>query len=257
MLNLDIKNHRRFFILQTFAQMKAILYQFRNLICAILAGIGLLSTGCAKPKYTWSTEAEYYDLPIWKQHVKQFKKMKAPIHLANIFIGDSMTEGFDLNRHLDAEILLNMGISGDFTSGVLRRIKYAIDLQPKRIFIMIGINDILKSVPQERIKSQYAEIISTLRKETPSTIIYIESNLPTTNMGGNEIANQAVVARVQDLNSFLQTLCTDENIRFVNLYPEFQTNENHLISEYSYDGLHLNDNGYKIWAEQVQKLLTP
>ncbi len=222
---------------------------------AMLAGLGLLSTSCAKQKYAWSTEDEYFKVPIWKQHVKAFNKMKFPPHTATLFIGDSMTEGFDLKRHLGVDSTVNMGISGDFTSGILKRLNPVEKLQPVEIFIMIGINDILKSVPQDRIKTQYEQIITQLQKLCPLSKIYVQSNLPTTNIGGNEIANDYVVSLVRDLNAFLELMCTEKNVTFINLYPLYELNGRELNPLYTYDGLHLNDEGYVVWANQVRSLL--
>ncbi len=237
--------------------MKKQLLRLRNLMCAMLAGIGLLSTGCTKSKYTWSTEEEYFEVPIWKQHVKAFKKMKFPEHTTTLFIGDSMTEGYDLRRHFEMDSLVNMGISGDFTSGVLKRTDLVKKLQPKKIFIMIGINDILKSVPQDRIKSQYAEILNELQTYCPDATLYVQSNLPTSGMGGNDQSNAAILEKVKDLNLFLSAQCQEKNISFVNLYPWFENADLKLNPSYTYDGLHLNDAGYILWTEQILPMVHP
>jgi len=235
--------------------MKSALLRLRNLICAALGGLGLMTTGCAKRNYSWSTEAEYYKLPIWKQHVKTYKKLKFEPNTATIFIGDSMTEGFDLNRHLKADNLVNMGISGDFTRGVIDRLEYATRLQPKKVFVMIGINDILKAVPQDRIKSQYAIIIETLVRDCPNSAIYIQSNLPTTLMGGSESSNSAYLEKINDLNAFLKDACQKHQITFIDMRSRFVTPEGTLMSELTYDGLHLSDDGYKVWTEFVLPLI--
>jgi lysophospholipase L1-like esterase len=236
--------------------MKSALLRIRNLICAALGGLGLMTTGCAKRNYSWSTEAEYYKLPIWKQHVKTYKKLKHEPNTATIFIGDSMTEGFDLNRHLKTENLVNMGISGDFTRGVIDRLDYATRLQPQKVFVMIGINDILKAVPQDRIKSQYATIIETLIRDCPSTAIYIQSNLPTTMMGGSEINNAAILEKVNDLNQFLIEECQKHQITFIDMRSQFTMPDGTLKSELTYDGLHLSDDGYKVWTGFVLPMIS-
>lgn len=168
-----------------------------------------------------------------------------------------MTEGYDLRRHFEMDSLVNMGISGDFTSGVLKRTDLVKKLQPKKIFIMIGINDILKSVPQDRIKSQYAEILSELQEYCPDATVFVQSNLPTSGMGGNDASNSTVLEKVKDLNQFLVTQCLAKNIAFVNLYPLFENVDLKLNPDYTYDGLHLNDAGYVVWTEQILPLVKP
>lgn len=215
----------------------------------------LFFTSCTKSRYTWNTEAEYFKVPIWKNKVKAFKKIKMAPNTAKLFIGDSITEGFDLNRHLNDSTTVNMGIGGDFTSGVLRRLDIVAALQPKQIFVMIGINDILKNVPQDRIENNYREIIAYMKKHCTNSKIYVQSNLPTTGMGGTDESNRIIVARVEELNAFLTELCAANQIEFINLYPKFETTDHKLIPELTYDGLHLSDSGYVVWSNEIRSLL--
>lgn len=226
--------------------------KIRNRVCALLGGIGILFSGCTKSKYTWSTEDEYFQVPIWKEHVKKFKKIKAQPHTVKLFIGDSITEGYDLNRHLATDDLVNMGISGDVTAGILKRLHLVEKLQPKKIFIMIGINDIRLKVPKERIEQQYSQIIQTLKLSCPNTVIYVQSLLPARGIENTDMTNQYVCTQVRALNEFLEKKCTELNVNFIRLYPLFEEPKDYLREEYTYDGIHLNDEGYRFWSEQIR-----
>jgi hexosaminidase len=221
----------------------------------LLVSFGLSFTACSKKNYSWSTEEEYYQLPIWRDHVRNLKKMKYPQPESTVFIGDSMTEGFDLKRHFADNTLINMGIAGDFTSGVLNRLKYAIRLQPKSIFIMIGINDILKEIDMTRIQNQYANILQTLKTSCPNTFICVQSNLPTAGMGGNDQANRAILAKVNILNTFLKEYCEKNQLYFADMYSQFTNTDGNLAVDYTYDGLHLNDAGYILWKNNIAHLM--
>lgn len=175
-------------------------------------------------------------------------------HCAVVFIGDSMTEGYDLTRSYPDYQVVNQGISGDFTSGVLRRLDIAFKLKPKAICLMIGINDILKKVPMNRILDQYRRILQKIHDEMPGVAVFVVSNLPTTNMGGSPELNGLVVNQVKELNAFLIQQCAAQGFTFVNLYPHF-SDQDTLIKEYTYDGLHLNEFGYKVWTSQLLPLL--
>ena len=235
--------------------MNLILKKSAHFFCLLLASLGIGLTGCSKKNYSWSTEEEYYKLPIWREHVKTYKKLNYPPNTAKIFIGDSMTEGFDLQRHFDNKDLVNMGIGGDFTSGVIDRLKYAIRLHPKSIFIMIGINDILKDTDMGRIKAQYASILQILKAECPGTLIFVQSNLPTSMMGGSIESNQQVLLKVHELNMFLKDYCNEYEITFIDMYTSFTTERGDLKAEYTYDGLHLSDEGYIVWKKSIQTLI--
>jgi lysophospholipase L1-like esterase len=178
-----------------------------------------------------------------------------PPNTAKVFIGDSMTEGFDLDRHFESSNLVNMGIGGDFTSGVINRLKYATRLQPKSIFIMIGINDILKNIDMHRITSQYTTILEILKAECPDAFLCVQSNLPTSMMGGSVESNKSILDRVQELNTFLKIYCSEHSIYFADMYASFVTPQGDLKSDCTYDGLHLSEAGYLIWKDTIQKLV--
>jgi hexosaminidase len=219
--------------------------------CLLLAALGLSFAGCKQKKFAWDTEEEYYALGFWQQRVKAYKKVKFPPQTAKLFIGDSMTEGFDLEQFFHDPTVVNMGISGDFTSGVLNRIDHVKRLQPSMVFIMIGINDILKKVPMDRLMNNYSAILRTMRIESPGTQIFVQSNLPTTAMGGSAATNAQVVAQVRMLNEFLKTQCRELNITFVDLYLDFEINGGELNPTFTYDGLHLSHKGYEVWAGRI------
>jgi lysophospholipase L1-like esterase len=226
-------------------------FKYKSVVAALL-GIFSLSS-CKTKQYTWNTESEYYKLPVYNDHVKAFKKVKLPPNTAKLFIGDSMTEGFQLEKFFTDPNVVNMGISGDFTSGVYRRLDLVKKLQPKQVYVMIGINDILKKVPQQQIVENYGNIIKRIREYAPNAEVFIQSNLPTLNMGGTSETNKAVVKQVLDLNMFLQGQCIAYRITFVNLYPQFTTANQELNANYSNDGLHLNEQGYAVWASAIRQ----
>jgi lysophospholipase L1-like esterase len=211
----------------------------------------LIITGC-KARQVWHTEEEYYRLPRWDEYVARFEKMNYAPHTTTLFLGDSMTEGFNLNRHFKQDSLVNMGIGGDFTSGVLRRLYQVEQLQPKKIFVMIGINDIGHDVEQPRIESQYAQIIQQLKTLCPVSEIYIQSCLPTNLRSSDAAADAAHQARIVQLNTFIEGQCALHQVQYIHLYPLFQASDGYLHPDLTYDGLHLNEAGYRIWADAIR-----
>lgn len=226
---------------------------FRKIGCAILAGLGILGTGCTRSKWVWNTEEEYFRLPYYHQKVRQFDKVKLPPGTATLFIGDSITEGYDLQRSYGDNTIVNMGIGGDFTSGVLMRLESVKRLKPRKIFLMIGINDIMKNVPRAVIHERYTEIISSIRRMSPQTILYIQSNLPTS--CGNELVSaEYVMNEVVALNTFLHGLCIQYGAHYIDLYPLFSLNGS-IRTECTYDGLHVTEKGYTMWTAAIDPLV--
>ena len=68
-----------------------------------------------------------------------------------VMLGDSLTEWGNWHELVPEYSILNRGISGDTSSGVLDRLQEVIERRPKVVFVMIGTNDIgLQSAPYAR-----------------------------------------------------------------------------------------------------------
>lgn len=179
-----------------------------------------------------------------------------------IFLGNSLTEGFDLTV-FNSSRMVNRGIAGDFTEGVLKRLDEVTARKPKKIFLEIGINDIIEKVPLEVSCSNYEKIIQRIKAETPVTMLYIQSALPVKLHKVIGDASQRYTESwftstrnindaAMEYNKRLKELSTKYDLVFIDLYPLFlQGNE--LNSAYTYDGIHLTKNGYDLWQQQVHK----
>ena len=59
---------------------------------------------------------------------------------------------------------------------------------------------------------------------------------------------------VPEINAQLEALAKEYKITFINLFPLFtEKGTNVLRTELTSDGLHLNEEGYKIWAKALKK----
>ena len=112
-----------------------------------------------------------------------------------VFLGNSITFGGNWAELLGRERIVNRGIGGDNTVGMLHRMQYVYQLKPKLCFIMAGINDIYADASVELIFQNYVKIIDTLRAH--SIIPVIQSTL-------QEIAWQAFTCNALELNQKLK-----------------------------------------------------
>lgn len=180
----------------------------------------------------------------WLGRYKSFKK---EINKSNeiIFLGNSLTEGFDLKVFHNPKVV-NRGISGDYTAGVLLRLEEVTESYPEKIFIEIGINDIYEKVRMSEIVSNYERILNATQLSTPLTKIYIQSNLPTS----NERVNKEVLV----LNRELMNLSKLHKVFYIDMHDKFELNEK-LNPLYTLDGIHLSEEGYKIWINEVERFV--
>ena len=166
-----------------------------------------------------------------------------------VFFGNSITEGFDLEKFFPETRPINRGISGDHIDGLIERFESSVlKLKPSRLFVMIGINDIGTGDSDSLILANYQKLLRLMLKSLPNTRIYIQSILPTTAVWGN-----CPVDKIQRMNGFIKDFSTRFGFNWIDLYSKFATKEGYLKEDYTIDGLHLSSVGYVYWAVILKK----
>jgi lysophospholipase L1-like esterase len=186
----------------------------------------------------------------WRDRTALFKKEAATIDTNKVvFLGNSLTEGFDLKKFFPDFQPINRGINGDHIDGLLERFDYSIlTLKPSKLFVMIGINDIGAGDPDSLIQSNYQKLLRTILKSLPNTRIYIQSILPTTAQWSN-----CPKEKIKRTNKFIRDFSTRFGFTWIDLYSNFATKDGFLKKDYTSDGLHLNSKGYVYWSALLKK----
>lgn len=185
---------------------------------------------------------------VWNQKVEQFRKQPIANHEI-VFIGNSLTAYFDLTV-FDNNKIINRGIRKDFTKGVLERLPEIINRKPAKIFIEIGINDLLAGLPKETLLENYDKIVTQLITECPNAKIYIQSILPTCFEDGFFVNNKKINQKIVTANSKLTDLCNQYQINYIDLNQKLILNDQ-LNPKYTYDGVHLTKEGYQVWSDAI------
>lgn len=170
------------------------------------------------------------------------------------FLGDSLTDGCEWNELLSNPKIKNRGIMGDSTEGVLNRLNQITQSKPQKIFIMIGINDLLNNIETTKILDNYQKIITTIRNDSPKTKIYIQSVLPL-NFELDKTKRPINNQNISDFNNSLKNLTDNSTIFYIDLFPAFLDSSNQLDKQYTLDGIHLNGSGYLLWKNQISKYI--
>ncbi len=180
---------------------------------------------------------------------------KRPQNLT-ILAGDSLSLWFPgellpANKHW-----LNQGVSGESSAGLLKRLKLFDKTQPKTIFVMIGINDLIRGVKEKTILENQRQIMGYLRKTHPQAKIVIQSILPhggkDATWEGKEKLLRLPNSRIRKLNQQLQAIATKERVKYLDLYSLFANKQGNLRLELTTDGLHLSSQGYLVWGSALQ-----
>lgn len=169
-----------------------------------------------------------------------------------IFLGNSITDGAEWFELFGGNPnIKNRGIGGDDTDGILERLGEVTSSKPKKIFIMIGVNDLAYGKSVEHVTENYKKIIARIQKDSPGTEIYVESVLPV----DDAIHPTRPNASITEINKFLIKYCKEMNLTYIDLVPVLSDENGRLNKKYSIDGLHLNGQGYLKWVEAIRKYI--
>ncbi len=171
---------------------------------------------------------------------------------ATVFLGNSITERGQWHELLPGEIIMNRGIGGDNTFGVLARLKDVTRYQPKRIFLLIGINDLGRGLPIEVISNNYKCILQQIKTESPKTKVYVQSVLPMndTILKADYLKNKK--DSIIKLNESIQRIAVENGIEYINLHPVFADKKGDLKEGLTMDGIHLRPVGYVEWVKYLK-----
>jgi lysophospholipase L1-like esterase len=172
-----------------------------------------------------------------------------------IFLGNSITQGVDWAELLQNKNARNRGISGDITYGVLERLKEVTEGQPAKVFVLIGINDIQHNIPDSQIVNNYRRIIRQIKAESPKTKIFFHTLLPVNNEFTQFKNHYNKDEHIAYVNAELKKIGAEENITVIDLHAHFLDATKKLDKRYTMDGLHLNAEGYKVWAGVLKAYL--
>ncbi len=124
-----------------------------------------------------------------------------------VFLGNSITDGAEWNELFDNPNIKNRGISGDITQGILDRLDPIVSGKPVKLFLMIGINDMSRSIEQDMIVVNIAKNIEAFQTKSPDTKIYLQSILPVNDAFTNFKKHAACLKQVPKINEGLKKTC--------------------------------------------------
>lgn len=160
-----------------------------------------------------------------------------------IILGDSRASGADWSDGLKRNDVANCGISGLTTAVLLQKMDSILnEYNPTLCFIQIGVNDIRLKVNTETVEERYRSILQKLVSNKISPVV--TSTIPLRkDYWSDEVSEIVVNDRVDSLNNKLFHFCTDNKIDYLDINKNI-IKDKRLIREYTYDGIHLNKNGY-------------
>lgn len=200
----------------------------------------------------------YRSFAHYNKRVAQFEREGGIDSTCIVMLGNSITEnGGDWNQRVQTKhIIVNRGIIGDNTVGMTERLCQITPHHPRAIFLMAGINDMSGGIGAQAVAERVITLIDSIRSQSPSTRLFVESILPINESNGRW---RTLTGRTDDIpwaNMLIKAYCESKGITFVDLfYKMVRGRSNSLRPDLTSDGLHLSDQGYRIWAFELQRYL--
>lgn len=172
-----------------------------------------------------------------------------------VFLGDSITEQYDLEKYYANMSIVNSGISGNTTDDILSNMYERVyRYNPTKVILLIGVNDLGSGKTVDSVYQNILKIISEIKENRPSTKIYVESIYPINDSTNEKIEKICVNNKdISELNKKLKNHFVNNDVEYIDINEKLKDDDGRLKLEYTKDGLHITELGYS----KITKILLP
>lgn len=185
----------------------------------------------------------YYEnkLKLYEEENEKFEDYEIDV----AFIGDSLTDAYDLEKYYPEFVVSNRGIGGETTIGLEKRMQVSVyDLKPKVVVMLIGANNM------DSMFNNYENLLIGLSENLPNTKVVL---LSLTAMGDNWGRKNQLAAFN---NVKIRKLAEKYNYHFIDLYtPLLDVTTNEVYDGYTIDGGHFTELGYDVVTNLIKPVL--
>lgn len=184
---------------------------------------------------------EYREAKLEKYREENEKYSDYEVDVA--FIGDSLTDGYDLEKYYPEYLVSNRGIGGDTTFDVEGRLETSLyELKPKVVVMLIGGNNL------KTMFDNYENILKGYLENLPNTKIILVS---LTAMGQKWGAEKNEIAALNNVK--IKILADKYGFDYVDLFtPLYDIATGEIYAEYTTDGAHQTAEGYKVFTKTIE-----
>jgi len=167
-----------------------------------------------------------------------------------VFLGDSITDGWDLAKYFPGKPYVNRGISGQTTPQMLVRMyPDVIRLQPAAFILLAGTNDIARNTGPETLQMVEDNIRAMCDLAAAHKIKIVLCLLtPVSDYTKSKQTERRPPADIVNLNHWIESYATDVHAKVADYFSALVDEHGMLREGYSDDGLHPNARGYELLA---------
>lgn len=183
-----------------------------------------------------------------------------------VFAGSSLMEMFPVEKLLQERgvdtVVYNRGIGGYVTEELLAHLDVCVtDLQPRRVFINIGTNDLsYANWPLEDVMARYDTIITQMQQQVPGVEIYLMAYYPINYEAAAENIKACLRVRTNEkiaaANALVQQLADKHGQHYIDVNRALKDEQGRLKAEYTIEGMHINEDGYRAIMDDLIPYVT-
>lgn len=172
-----------------------------------------------------------------------------------LFLGDSITNQYDLDKYYPEFKTINSGINGNTTDHILEDMKNRVfQHNPTDVIILIGINQIERDEVDE-IVSDITKIVNEIKIYNNEIDVYIQSIYPINSQVENTASLYKDNNKIIEVNKKLKEYSEQNSIKYIDIYDKLLDEDGNLNTIYTNDGLHLNGEAYEIITQKVMEVI--
>lgn len=183
-------------------------------------------------------------LQAWTNSLKQMNA-KADI----VFFGDSLTYYGDFASVFPGKVVCNLGLRGDTIQGMIDRVEQIGLLEPKIVFVMVGINDVAYLMPNQ-FGSKFESLLDMIQHHALEANLIIQSLLPVNNAKYSISCTNELIIR---FNDEIKQRAIKHHLPYLDLYSLYLS-EQGLSTDETIDGIHLNQRAYNKWYKLLSTI---
>jgi len=176
-----------------------------------------------------------------------------------VFLGDSITDRWNLARYFPGQPYINRGIGSQVTPQlVLRFHQDVIALKPAVVVILAGVNDVQGFMQQERPEQIEANFEAMAEMARAHGIRVVMSSILPVNgdgKGAENVIKERHPDELRRINSWLKDYCRRNGCVYADYYSAMVDHRGLMRRGLVVDGIHPNAQGYAIMAPIARRAI--
>ena len=203
-----------------------------------------------------------------QEKIKRFRFLNRCAKKGQILlVGSSLMEQFPIYEFIQDDpidrVIYNRGVGGITTSDFLEMLEVCVfELQPSKIFINIGANDLNgEDYREEDLIARYRLILNSIQARLPQARLYVMAYYPVNELDdfGNPMAREGFKwrtnRRIADANAQIEALARECRAAYLDVNSGLYDERMQIKKEFSVEGMHMYANGYRTIYERLKPFL--